>query len=80
MAEFFIGAEISYLNRLSQFDVSLWAADLYNGSTTGNSEVLWALFTRLNTDRDEKIKIRWSMHFWGYMGIGLQFLSWDLHG
>ena len=63
MAEFFIGTEISYLNRLSQFDVSLRAADLYNGSTAGNSEVLWALITRLNTDRDEKIKIRWSMHF-----------------
>ena len=56
MAEFFIGTEISYLNRLSQFDVSLRAADLYNGSTAGNSEVLWALITRLNTDRDEKIK------------------------
>ena len=46
MAEFFIGTEISYLNRLSQFDVSLRAADLYIGSTVGDSEVWWALITK----------------------------------
>lgn len=46
MAEFFIGTEISYLNRLSQFDVSLRAADLYIGSTAGDSEVWWALITK----------------------------------
>ena len=61
MAEFFIGTEISNMNRLSQFDVSLIAADLYNGSTAGDSEILWALITRLNIARDEKI--RRSMHF-----------------
>lgn len=33
------------------------AVDLYNGSTAGDSEVLWALITRLNTDRAEKNKV-----------------------
>ena len=46
MAEFFIGTEISYFNRLSQFDVSLRAGDLYIGSTVGDSEVWWALITK----------------------------------
>lgn len=52
--------------------------DLYNGSTAGDSEVLWALIIRLSTDRAEKNKV--VNELWGYMGSGLQFLTWDQHG